>query len=99
MNEREIKREVLRRHRSIVLNLLQQLGIDTTDWDQVNEFCRNPKIAGRVFAELAPEDLMKLATKLRCMKRKGWSRSAPGSKVQSLTLLIGRGGDEGISYN
>lgn len=39
---RQKLREELRRKRSVCLKLMQQLGIDTTDWNRVNEFCNNP---------------------------------------------------------
>lgn len=73
--ERENRtREELRRQRSITLKLMQQLGIDTTDWSRVNDFCRNPRIAGKAFGALSTEELGGLATKLRTIKRKGWER-------------------------
>ena len=37
---REIAREELRRKRSAALHLLQKHGIDTTDWNSVNAFCK-----------------------------------------------------------
>lgn len=39
---RQKLREELRRKRSVCLKLMQQLGIDTTDWNRVNEFCNTP---------------------------------------------------------
>ena len=54
-----IRRE-LRRWRSTCLRLMQQMGIDTTDWARVDDFCRNPRIAGKPFAR-----------KLRSIRRKG----------------------------
>ena len=39
---RQKLREELRRKRSVCLKLMQQLGIDTTDWNRVNEFCKTP---------------------------------------------------------
>lgn len=44
---RQKLREELRRKRSVCLKLMQQLGIDTTDWDRINAFCNNPRIAGK----------------------------------------------------
>lgn len=37
---REIAREELRRKRSAALHLLQKNGIDTTDWNRVNAYCK-----------------------------------------------------------
>ena len=38
-------RAQLRKKRSLCLKLMQQAGIDTTDWQRINDFCRHPKIA------------------------------------------------------
>ena len=39
-------RKILRQKRSAVLHQMQLLGIDTADWDRVNAFCRDSRIAG-----------------------------------------------------
>lgn len=49
----------------------QQLGIDTTDWNRVNEFCNNPRIAGKPFVQVSTAELEQLAIKLRAIQRKG----------------------------
>ena len=41
---RQKLREELRRKRSLCLNLMQKLGIDTSDWARINDFCSNPRI-------------------------------------------------------
>lgn len=61
----------LRHHRSIALKLMQQLGIDTTDWVRINAFCRDSRIMGSEFGVLIVEDLKVLAKKLRGIQRKG----------------------------
>ena len=45
-------RDELKRRRSIALKLMQELEIDTTDWAQINDFCRHPRIAGKAFGQL-----------------------------------------------
>lgn len=67
---REVYREELRRKRSTVLKLLQKQGIDTTDWDRVDAYCLNPRIAGKRFARLTAEELDTVAIKLRIIRRK-----------------------------
>ena len=57
--------------RSLCLKLMQTLGIDTTDWTRINSFCKDGRIAGKVFARLTNEELDALATKLRSIQRKG----------------------------
>lgn len=61
----------VRKRRSLCLKLMQQAGIDTTDWQRINEFCRHPRIAGKAFAQLNVADLDVLQTKLRSIMRKG----------------------------
>lgn len=68
---RQKLREELRRKRSVCLKLMQQLGIDTTDWNRVNEFCNNPRIAGKPFVQISTAELEQLAIKLRAIQRKG----------------------------
>ena len=67
----------VRKKRSLSLKLMQQAGIDTTDWQHVNEFCRHPKIAGKAFARLSLADMDTLQTKLRAILRKGGLRKTP----------------------
>ncbi|WP_456059238.1 hypothetical protein [Bacteroides clarus] len=67
---REIYREELRRKRSAVLHLLQKIGVDTTDWERVNAYCRNPRISGKEFSKLTIEELEILSVKLRIIRRK-----------------------------
>ena len=61
----------VKKKRSLCLKLMQQAGIDTTDWQRINEFCRHPRIAGKAFAQLSLADLDSLQTKLRSIMRKG----------------------------
>ena len=68
---RRALRDELKYRRSIVLKLMQQLDIDTTDWERVDAFCLEPRIAGKLFCKLSIEELEKLATKLRIVQRKG----------------------------
>lgn len=69
--QREALRRQLRRRRSEVLKLMQQLGIDTTDWNRVDAFCKDVRIAGKAFHHISIDELEALAVKLRAIKRKG----------------------------
>ena len=71
LEERTGWKEQLRKARSLCLKLMQKLGIDTTDWQRINDFCRNPKIAGKEFAQLGVDDLGALQVKLRAIMSKG----------------------------
>ncbi len=98
-------RDELKRRRSIVLKLMQELEVDTTDWAQINDFCRHPRIAGKEFGRLSIEELIELATKLRSIKRKGWQRKKsdptpkPVSQKQHITYLINLASPGMTSYN
>ena len=50
----------VKKARSVCLKLMQQAGIDTTDWQRINDFCRHPRIAGKEFARLTLEYSRKL---------------------------------------
>ena len=69
-------RRQLRRKRSEVLKLMQQLGVDTTNWDRVNAFCTDARIAGKLFRKISIDELEELAVKLRAIKRK--KEASPG---------------------
>lgn len=63
-----------KRLRSAVLHRMQRLGIDTSDWDVVDTFCLNTRIAGKEFARLSLTELEILISKLEAMRHKGYSR-------------------------
>ena len=67
---RESYREELRRKRSAVLKQLQKIGVDTTDWNRVDAYCMNPRIAGKEFRKLTAEELDTVNIKLRIIQRK-----------------------------
>ena len=96
-------RDELKRRRSIALKLMQELEVDTTDWAQINDFCRHPRISGKAFGQLSIDELMELAKKLRSMKRKGWQRKksdpAPASPKQRITYLINLASQGISSFN
>ena len=71
---REAAREELRRQRSICLKLMQKLGIDTADWNRVDAFCQDGRIAGKQFRFIDTLELEQLAKKLRSIERKGGIR-------------------------
>lgn len=57
----DIKRKVcgqdeLRRERSKTLKLMQQMGVDTTDWGRVNLLCRDARIIGKDFYHITAEE-------------------------------------------
>ena len=82
----DIRRE-LRRKRSVCLKLMQQLGIDTTDWDRVNAFCEDARIAGKAFRHISIDELEALAVKLRAIKRKKEASPSPSESRGTIVML------------
>lgn len=62
--------EQLRKSRSVCLRLMQKIGVDTTSWKAVNDYCNSPKIAGADFRVLSIDDLDRLSLKLRMILKK-----------------------------
>ena len=87
----------LKRRRSICLRLMQGLQIDTSDWQRVNDFCRNPRISGKSFGRLTTEELESLSVKLRAIARKGGLGSEERSvkreerNINNQFILISKG--------
>ena len=73
-NDREKFIEQRRRSRSICLKLLQQIGVDTTSWPAINNYCKSRKIAGKVFGDLSIDELDALSLKLRMILKKKQER-------------------------
>ena len=67
----------LKKRRSAVLKLMQQLGIDTTLWPNVDAFCTDARIAGKVFRRLSMDELEALVPKLRSILNKGGLKNSP----------------------
>ena len=84
--------ELRKKKRSAALRLMQQLGIDTTDWPRINAFCRDRRIAGKEFGALTPPELDALALKLRAIQRSGGLNPRPerptGQAEQSRPQII-----------
>jgi len=67
----EQMQKVIKQKRSAVLRQIQLYGIDTADWNRINAFCLDKRIAGKVFEELDADELDALLVKLRIIRRKG----------------------------
>lgn len=81
LEERTGWKEQLKKKRSLCLKLMQKAGVDTTDWQRINDFCQNPRIAGKVFAQLGLKDLDALQVKLRAIMGKGGLKPAKPKEV------------------
>lgn len=62
----------IRKQRSVVLTLLNDLGLYVTnnDWKQVNCFLLQPRIAGKLLFQMNKEELVQLQRKLRLLIKK-----------------------------
>lgn len=69
-NARALYIQERKRRRSSALHQLQLYGVDTTDWNKVNAFCEQPRIAGKPFRDLNCEELEALTRKMRAIIRK-----------------------------
>jgi|WetSurMetagenome_2_1015567.scaffolds.fasta_scaffold53832_2 hypothetical protein len=78
-----LQKKELRKWRSNCLHLLQKCDVNTSDWDCVNYYCKNPKIAGKAFAMLTIEELQHLCRKLRSIQKKGNLKS----ELNNLVLM------------
>ena len=85
----------LRKKRSACLRLMQQLGVNTTDWPTVDNFCLNPRVSGKRFAQLDAEALDTLQVKLRMIKKHGGlkTRAQAQPKTSQSMIYIPLGGD------
>ncbi len=64
-NKAEIKRL-----RSAILHRLQKHGIDTTNWDKVNSFMQNPRIAGKRLYEMTEAEMQAFIPKMESILKK-----------------------------
>lgn len=67
----------LRKERSKTLRLMQQMGVDTTDWGRVNLLCRDARIIGKDFYHITSDEHRELRRKLKSIERKGGIRHQP----------------------
>lgn len=63
-------REQLRKERSSTLRLLQLVGVKTTEWDAVDAYCQQARIAGKLFRKITIEEHRLLQRKLRAIQTK-----------------------------
>lgn len=71
------QKDELRKERSKTLKLMQQMGVDTTDWGRVNLLCRDARIIGKDFYNITTEEHRELRRKLKSIERKGGIRRQP----------------------
>ena len=82
-------RKMLRKQRSVVLRLMTAIGLDTSEWANIDNFCMQPRIAGKVFRFLDCQELVALERKLRAIKSKRPSHSPDQPTANVLVLPQG----------
>ena len=86
---RDIEREEEKRKaRSSLLHLMQKYGVDTTDWDDINRFCRLKRIAGKEFGRLDIKELKAVAKKMRAILAKGEETSEEQKRERMCSALL-----------
>ena len=83
------QRKMLRKQRSVVLRLMTAIGLDTSEWANIDNFCRQPRIAGKFFRFLDYQELVALERKLRAIKSKRPSHSSDQPTANVLVLPQG----------
>lgn len=78
----------LKKKRSLCLKLMQQLGVDTSDWARVDNFCQHPRLAGKPFRKIGVEGLQDLAVKLRTIKQKGGLKQSTSQEKRRTSSTI-----------
>lgn len=68
--------KVRKKKRSEVLHQMQLLGVNTADWNSVNAFCKDSRIAGKEFRDLDCEELDSLQVRIRTIRRKKEKQNA-----------------------
>jgi hypothetical protein len=69
LSQKEFTAEI-KRKRSAVLKRIQQLGVNTADWADVDRFCLDPRIIGKPFRQISLEELERLIPKLSAIAAK-----------------------------
>jgi hypothetical protein len=64
-NQAEIKRL-----RSAILHRIQRHGVDTTQWQNINSFLQQPRIAGKMLFEMSVAEMKALIPKLESILKK-----------------------------
>lgn len=79
----EIDRET-KRLRSAILKRLQEYGVDTTDWHEVNRFLELPQIAGKRLYNMSQDDMHCLIPKLQSILSKNKKKSDTIKQISQL---------------
>lgn len=82
--ERKPDERVIKKLRSGILHRLQKHGINTTNWDDVNRFLLNPRIAGKMLFQMDVEEMRGLIGKLESILIKDSRRQQDINRLMAL---------------
>lgn len=75
---------ITKQYRSAILHRLQKHGVDTTQWDKVNKFLEQPRIAGKRLYDMSDQELIELIPKLESILKKDKQHEA---EIERMTLM------------
>jgi len=74
----------IKKLRSAVLHRLQKHGIDTTNWEKVNSFLEQPRIAGKRLYQMNLEEIENLIKKLESILKKDKTREKEINRLSKM---------------
>ncbi len=74
----------IKKLRSAILHRLQKYGIDTTNWDKVNSFMENPRIAGKRLYSMSADEMHAFIAKMEVILGKDKIRSEEFNRLASM---------------
>ncbi len=69
-SKRASRDQDVKKLRSAILKRIQQHGVDTTRWENINAFMQQPRIAGKLLFEMTVPEMKALIPKLEAILRK-----------------------------
>lgn len=75
---------ITKQYRSAILKRLQKHGIDTTNWDAVNSFMENHRIAGKRLYEMTDQEMIDFIPKMESILKKDKKRE---EEIERMSLM------------
>lgn len=82
--DRKPDERTVKKLRSGILHRLQRHGVNTTNWDEVNRFLLNPRIAGKMLFQMNVEEMRELTGKLESILDKDTKRQQDINRLIAL---------------
>ncbi len=76
--------EEVKKLRSAILHRLQKHGVDTTNWEKVNAFLEQPRIAGKRLYQMSVKEMENLVKKLESILKKDKKRLAEENRMAQM---------------